>query len=154
MLLIKDGKMHRGCMSDRSKSKMFCEKHEKDCYKCNATNCNYLQSFQLNNPIEELLLDGPMSATSDDTDTDADENYKGDDQFEALVSDVDNAYDDSDSNLQNGSDSNNSGEFESKPNKPIHNPYDGNSADLPSFCLLTVAIAAILTQSLPLIMNF
>lgn len=47
-----DSAMYRGCLSDpKSKARKLCTTHEKECYKCNTTDCNYLQSFQLNNPI-------------------------------------------------------------------------------------------------------
>lgn len=49
---ILDGKMYRGCMSDKTEGKMFCERNKADCFKCNSSDCNYLQSFQLKNPID------------------------------------------------------------------------------------------------------
>lgn len=153
-LHISDGKMHRGCMSDRSKSKMLCSDNERDCYKCNATNCNYLHSFQLNNPIEELPFGSPESVQGNDS---AEKPHRDE---QDLYSDIENAYDDGDSSTESvGSASDNGdSESESKPNKPSHKPSHkpthkpshkpGNSADIPSFCLLTIAIAAIFTQSL------
>ncbi|XP_055295119.1 uncharacterized protein LOC129564893 [Sitodiplosis mosellana] len=47
----KDLQMYRGCMSDkRSEAQRLC--NEKECYKCNTSDCNYLQSFQLVKPIK------------------------------------------------------------------------------------------------------
>lgn len=45
--------MYRGCMSDKnSEAQIQCRKQEKKCHKCNTNNCNYLQNFQLNRPIQ------------------------------------------------------------------------------------------------------
>lgn len=46
--------MYRGCMSDKdSEAQMKCQKEEKKCHKCNTTECNYQQTFQLNHPIKK-----------------------------------------------------------------------------------------------------
>lgn len=48
-----DSKMYRGCMSDVGTiAQILCLTDEQNCYKCNFTECNYLQSFQLDKPID------------------------------------------------------------------------------------------------------
>lgn len=146
ILLNTDGQMHRGCMSDKSKSKLLCQKNDKDCFKCNSTDCNYLQNFQLKNPVDEMLMDGPMFDQLFDTvsEFDSSSSEKADAQSEQ--SDAENAYDDGESDGENGSETDSeSGESEHKPNnKPVHKPPP-SSARLNTFSVFTVAIAALFT---------
>lgn len=50
-------------MSERSMGRKSCIQNEKDCFKCNTTSCNYLQSFQINNPIETIMV--KLNSTDD-----------------------------------------------------------------------------------------
>lgn len=71
--------MYRGCMSEFSNGQKLCLENEKDCYKCNTSSCNYLQSFQINNPIKSLVLDESDSIVVQNTDSDsADSSGSGD----------------------------------------------------------------------------
>lgn len=42
-----DNEFQRGCMGDETEGRFLCEESKDNCYKCNTTQCNYLQSFQL-----------------------------------------------------------------------------------------------------------
>lgn len=48
--------MYRGCMSDtKIKGQELCTTNNKNCYKCNGNQCNYLQSFEVNHRITSYL---------------------------------------------------------------------------------------------------
>lgn len=56
--------MYRGCISDDTRGSILCQKNKEDCFKCNTTECNYLQSFQLNNPIPVYQYKYPSENSS------------------------------------------------------------------------------------------
>lgn len=56
--------MYRGCISDDTRGSILCQSNKEYCFKCNTTECNYLQSFQLNNPIPVYQYKYPSENSS------------------------------------------------------------------------------------------